>query len=49
MGENEDGAGAIIMLYYDHVYNQDTKLTPIQHKYKDVLGASTHLHLEGDN
>jgi metal-responsive CopG/Arc/MetJ family transcriptional regulator len=49
VGENEDDAGAIIMLYYDHVYNQDTKSTQIQHKYKDVISASTHLHLEGDN
>jgi CopG family transcriptional regulator, nickel-responsive regulator len=49
VGENEDGAGAIIMLYDNHVYNQDTRSTQIQHKYKDVISASTHLHLEGDN
>jgi CopG family transcriptional regulator, nickel-responsive regulator len=49
VGENEDGAGAIIMLYDNHVYNQDTKSTQIQHEYKDVISASTHLHLEGDN
>jgi metal-responsive CopG/Arc/MetJ family transcriptional regulator len=47
VGENEDGAGAIIMLYDNHVYNQDTKSTQIQHKYKDVISASTHLHLKG--
>lgn len=49
VGEKEDGAGAIIMLYNNHVYNQDTKSTQIQHKYKNVISASTHLHLEGDN
>jgi CopG family transcriptional regulator, nickel-responsive regulator len=49
VGEKEDGAGAIIMLYNNHVYNQDTKSTQIQHKYKNVISASTHLHLEDDN
>ena len=49
VGEKEDGAGAIIMLYNNHVYNQDSKSTQIQHKYKNVISASTHLHLEGDN
>ena len=49
VGEKEDGAGAIIMLYNNHVYNQDTKSTQIQHKYKNVISASTHSHLEGDN
>jgi metal-responsive CopG/Arc/MetJ family transcriptional regulator len=41
----KSGAGAIIMLYDNHVYNQDTKSTRIQHKYNDIISAATHLHL----
>jgi CopG family nickel-responsive transcriptional regulator len=39
------GAGAIILLYDNHSYNKDTKSTSIQHKYNDIIGAVTHLHL----
>ena len=46
---NKTGAGAIILLYDSHVYNQDTLSTRIQHQYNDVISAATHLHLEGDN
>jgi CopG family transcriptional regulator, nickel-responsive regulator len=46
---NEFGAGAIIMLYDNHVYDQDEKSTQVQHKYKEVIGATTHLHLDEDN
>jgi CopG family nickel-responsive transcriptional regulator len=45
----KSGAGAIIMLYDNHLYNQDTKSTRIQHKYNDIISASTHLHLNDDN
>jgi CopG family transcriptional regulator, nickel-responsive regulator len=48
-GDNQSGAGAIIMLYDNHAYNQDEKSIKIQHDYKDVIGSTTHLHLEGDN
>jgi len=44
-----DGAGAIIMLYNNHVYDQDEKSTRIQHRYKEVISATTHLHLDEDN
>jgi CopG family nickel-responsive transcriptional regulator len=43
------GAGAIIMLYDNDIYNQDEKSVKVQHDYKDVIGSTTHLHLEGDN
>jgi CopG family transcriptional regulator, nickel-responsive regulator len=46
---DKTGAGAIIVLYDSHVYNQDTLSTRIQHQYSDVISAVTHLHLEGDN
>lgn len=45
----KSGAGAIIMLYDNHVYNQDTKSTRIQHKYNDIISAATHLHLNDNN
>jgi CopG family nickel-responsive transcriptional regulator len=44
-----EGAGAIIMMYDNHIYNQDKKSTKVQHKYADVISASTHVHLENDN
>ena len=37
------------MLYDNHVYNQDKKSIQIQHEYKQVISATTHLHLDGDN
>jgi metal-responsive CopG/Arc/MetJ family transcriptional regulator len=51
MDHKEFGADAIIiiMLYNNHIYNQDTKSTQIQDEYKDLISASTHLHLEGVN
>ncbi len=43
------GAGAIILLYDNHTYNQDSISTQIQHNYNDVIIASTHLHLDEHN
>jgi CopG family transcriptional regulator, nickel-responsive regulator len=47
--DNTEGAGALVMMYDNHVYNQDKKSTQIQHKYSDVISASTHVHLKNDN
>jgi CopG family nickel-responsive transcriptional regulator len=47
--DRSKGAGALVMLYDKHVFNQDKKSTKIQHKYADVISASMHLHLENDN
>lgn len=47
--DTAEGAGAIIMMYDNHVYNQDKKSTKVQHKYADVISASTHVHLKNDN
>lgn len=47
--DRSNGAGALVMLYDNHVFNQDKKSTKIQHKYADVISASMHLHLENDN
>lgn len=46
---NAEGAGAIIMMYDNHIYNQDKRSTQVQHKYADIISASTHVHLENDN
>jgi CopG family transcriptional regulator, nickel-responsive regulator len=47
--DSAEGAGAIIMMYDNHVYNQDKKSTRVQHKYSDVISATTHVHLKNDN
>ena len=47
--EKTDGAGAIVMLYNNHIYNQDKKSVHIQHNYADIISASIHLHLANDN
>ena len=47
--EKADGAGAIVMLYNNHIYNQDKKSVHIQHNYADIISASIHLHLANDN
>jgi CopG family nickel-responsive transcriptional regulator len=47
--DKAEGAGALVMLYDNHVFNQDKKSTQIQHKYADVISASMHIHLENNN
>jgi CopG family transcriptional regulator, nickel-responsive regulator len=47
--DKSKGAGALVMLYDNQVFNQDKKSTKIQHKYADVISASMHLHLDNDN
>ena len=46
---SESGAGAILLHYDNHIYNQDTLSTHVQHQYNDVISATTHMHLKGDN
>src|SRR5581483_1456175 len=47
--DNQDGAGVIMLLYDNHTYNQDSALGDIQHRFREVIGATTHLHLDHDN
>jgi CopG family nickel-responsive transcriptional regulator len=47
--EKDKGAGTIVMMYNNHVYNQDKKSLHIQHKYSDIIRTSIHMHLENDN
>lgn len=44
-----DGAGVITLLYDNHSYNQDSAMADIQHLFSEVIGATTHLHLDHDN
>ncbi|MGN6614296.1 MAG: CopG family ribbon-helix-helix protein [Candidatus Nitrosocosmicus sp.] len=46
---NGFGAGAIIMLYDNHVYDQDEKSTQVQHRYQEIISATTHIHLNESN
>lgn len=47
--DSQDGAGVIMLLYDNHRYNQDSAMADIQHKFNEVIGATTHLHLDHEN
>ena len=47
--DSQSGAGAVVMLYDNHVYNQDRENMHVQHQYSDIIGAATHLHLDESN
>lgn len=47
--EARDGAGVIMMLYDNHTYTHRDGGTHIQHRYSDIISASTHLHLDHNN
>jgi CopG family transcriptional regulator, nickel-responsive regulator len=47
--DTRNGAGAIMMLYDNHAYSQDDAGTHTQHRYNDIISASTHMHLDHDN
>ena len=47
--DSRNGAGVIMMLYDNHAYSHDDTGTHIQHRYSDIISATTHMHLEYDN
>jgi CopG family nickel-responsive transcriptional regulator len=47
--DDQSGAGAIVIVYNNHIFNQDTKSTQMQHKYIQVISSTIHIHLNGDN
>lgn len=49
MDNNQNGAGAIVLLYNNHTYNQDSTYTQTQHDYNDIINAVTHIHLDHEN
>ena len=46
---NHEGAGAIVLLYDNHMYNHDSASTESQHDYTDIISAVTHTHLDHEN
>lgn len=48
-GDSKSGAGAIILLYDNHAYDQDSLSTQTQHDYNDIISAATHVHLDHHN
>ncbi len=46
--EAERVAGAILILYYLDKPNLLEKITSIQHKFKDIIFSTMHIHLEED-
>jgi CopG family transcriptional regulator, nickel-responsive regulator len=47
--DRRNGAGAIVMLYNTHAYSHDDAGTHTQHRYSEIISATTHLHLDHDN
>jgi len=45
----QNGVGTINLLYDNHIFDQDTLSTQIQHKYSGIISASTHIYLDADN
>lgn len=44
--EEEHVAGAILILYYIDKPNLLEKITSIQHKFRDIIFSTMHVHLE---
>jgi len=47
-GEMEHVAGVILVLYYLDKPNLLEKIVSIQHKFRDIISSTTHIHLEED-
>lgn len=47
--EGKNGAGTITLLYDNHTFNHDSSSTQVQHKYSDIIRASTHMHLSHED
>jgi len=46
----ETPVASVIVLIYDHEVGEVTKaLTEIQHDYRDIIRASTHVHIDESN
>ncbi|MEM2248325.1 MAG: nickel-responsive transcriptional regulator NikR [Candidatus Bathyarchaeia archaeon] len=46
--ETERVAGAVLILYYLDKPGLLEKIVEIQHKFKDIISSTTHIHLEED-
>jgi len=47
--DNSYGAGALVILYDNHLFGHDTGSVQNQHKYTDIIVSTTHLHLDHHN
>lgn len=47
--EGKNGAGTITLLYDNHTFNHDSASTHVQHRYSDIISATTHMHLSHDD
>jgi CopG family nickel-responsive transcriptional regulator len=45
-GEGKRAAGGIIMTYDHRSHHVEKTLTDIQHKYREIISATTHIHLD---
>ena len=48
-GENEEVAGAIVLVYDHHKRNLQSESTEVQHHYHHLILAVQHVHLNHDN
>jgi CopG family transcriptional regulator, nickel-responsive regulator len=47
--DNSYGAGALVILYDNHLFGNDTGSIENQHQYTDIIVSTTHLHLDHQN
>ncbi|MFO8130154.1 MAG: nickel-responsive transcriptional regulator NikR [Bacteroidales bacterium] len=47
--DNEDVAGAIVLVYDHHKRDLQNKSTDLQHDYHDLILSVQHVHLDHDN
>ena len=47
--ESKNGAGTITLLYDNHTFNHDSASTQVQHRYSDIISATTHMHLSHED
>ena len=47
--DNGYGAGALVILYDNHLFGNDTGSIQNQHEFTDIIVSTTHLHLNHHN
>ena len=47
--DNGYGAGALVILYDNHLFGNHTGSIQNQHEYTDIIVSTTHLHLDHHN
>ena len=44
--KGKSGAGAVLMTYDHEIHGIQEELTHAQHRYRDVIGSTMHIHLD---